>query len=359
MKYIARFLVTIAAGFSSSASAQLVLNDFEFAIRPQAGVYYDATQSGTGLTVDVIPLSPTSDLFFGTYYHYMPDGSATWMNFQNPLVQAPRADYQSTGIAATVRGSWLRAQGGQCFDCAYHSITSDFPPLGERTIEIIGSRHLRMPPSGNAAVRNMKLVKAVTQGINFSKALLENGAVWSVKQRSVNSQGVAAVSSAGWLKFRKRPVTDATAIFSTLADPNAVIGIPAHVQVPVGVANTEQQYEATCVREGGTVGGCTSFLYESTSDPSGNRITFFVDPATDRIRMYERCLSGSGAPCPTQVATYVQSVGDVIEAGPDAGGMERLVIRVLAPWAGGYAREYELTRLSPSHLAEVFPNGVP
>lgn len=360
MKVMKLLVVFAAIVCSTKVLAQSVLNDFSFSLRPQAGVYYDATQSGTGLTVDIIPLSPTSDLFFGTYYHYAPEGSATWMNFQNTVVQAPKADYQTTGVAAFIRGSWLRAQGGQCFDCAYHSITSDFPPLGERTIEIVGSRHLRMPASGNAAVRNMKLVKAVTQGINFSAALLENGAVWSVKQRSLNSQGVVVVSAAGWLKFRKRPATDQTNLFSGY-NAAGVIPVPTHLAMEAATINTVQQYEGVCLREGSTTtaGSCSSFLYESTADANANRNTFVVDPATDRIRFFARCVSGSGAPCPQHLPTYIIEIGDVFEAGPDSQGMERLVIRGLHPEFGGYIREYELTRLSPAHLAEVFPSGVP
>lgn len=355
MKLMAWLLTTVC---STTVHAQSVLNDFGFAIRPQAGVYYDATQSGTGLTVDVIPLSPTSDLFFGTYYHYTPDGSATWMNFQTTVVQTPRADYQTTGVAALVRGSWLRAQGGQCFDCAHHPITNDLPPLGERTYEIVGSRHLRMPASGNAAVRNMKLVKAVTQGINFSKALLENGAVYSVKVRTV-TLGVVAVTPAGWLRFRQRPTTDLTTLFTSAPSPNAVLTLPDYLRL--ADPNIVQQYEGTCLRSGGTVGTCLHNIYDGGGggDPAVNKGTFVIDPSTDRIRYIERCLSGSSAPCPQHMATYIQAIGDVLEAGPDAQGMERLVIRVLHSEIGGYVREYELTRVGAAHLAEVFPNGVP
>lgn len=158
------------------------LEQFTYPILPTPGVYYDPSQSGTGLTVDRVTVNGQVFLF-ATYYHYGATGEPTWLNLAAYVTQASMADYTTNGLTAEVRSEWLRTTGGQCFDCAFTAPVVSTPPYGPRALTVIGGRHLLMAASGNAADRNMRLAKALPGTGTPSQALLEKSAVWAVKYR--------------------------------------------------------------------------------------------------------------------------------------------------------------------------------
>lgn len=353
------WLVVVSLMLSVEVQAQstgLALPDFKYVVRPYPGVYYDPIQSGTGLTVDTVAV-PGQEVGFATYYHYTPDGDATWLNIATPITQVPLAEYAQTGLAAYMRGVWVAAAGGQCFDCAYQGYTVSYPPYGDRVIDIVGGRHMRLAASGNAATRNMKLAKTITPG-SFSQVLLDSGAVWEIKSRFVNASG-AVERPQGWLRFRKRPASEAKLNF-TGADPRNPI--PAFMDVPS--LNTLQQYEARCVRKDYVVDGfnarCVFGDMDSAADPNFSAIV--VDPVTDRIRSYYRCTSFDPTNCPTGGFGSTATIGgasDYLEAGPAPNGMSRIIVRSYSLATGNYHAEFELTQVPESTLKEVFPAGVP
>lgn len=344
-------------GASNVAAQSFVLTDFVYPIRPQPGAYYDQTQSGTGLTVDSVGLANGGEFVFSTYYHYGADGTPEWMNFGAPLVQQSMADYTASGVPAVIRGQWNYSQAGQCFDCAFTPNVVSTPPYGQRTFNVIGGRDIQMPASGNAAVRNMRLAKALKPGNVMSRALLESGAVWSVMKRST-SNGVVSVRKGGWIGFKKRTGTAAgeRSVFSGFETP-----IPAFLDV--ANKNALDQYEAVCVRgltsdEG--VGFCdTSSLLDRLTDGFDSQsVTFLVDPSNDRIRVYERCVTPATGACPPTQPSVITRAGDVIDAGLNADGQPRLVIRLYAGASGGWFYEYELTRVGSELINWLYPNGL-
>ena len=216
----ARLLLLLLTLVAPMAQAQITIREpleqFVYPVLPHPGVYYDPTQSGTGLTVDRVAVG--ADTFvFSTYYHYDAAGAPTWMNLATTLHQATLAEYTANGgLAAWVQSEWLRASGGQCFDCAYTVNSLTTPPYGPRTLELIGGRHLRLPASGNAANRDMRLAKALPASGSPSQRLLEKGAVWAVKWRTGGSPSrvtATAARLAGSICASARP--QRRCIFST------------------------------------------------------------------------------------------------------------------------------------------------
>lgn len=360
MKSAVLKLVLALCALTGAVQAQN-LTTFKIPVVPQPGVYYDPTYSGTGLTVDTIPLGDGSQFVFATYYHYTPNGVPTWMNFGVPVTQNSMAEYTATGVPAVLRSQWTLASGGQCFDCAYTPVSVSTPALGERVMNVIGARHIQLPASGNAATRNMRLSKALLAGGAMSRGVLEGGAIWAVKKRYFFN-GIENNMQAGWIRFKKR--VGPKSVFTGF-DPAGLVPVPDFLKV--AAMNDVDQYEVQCVRGGpatsGTdgVGSCSTSELEDTA-PDGfdsNSVTFLIDPTNDRIRLYVRCSTRSNSTCPSSSPSYITHVGDVIEAAPTAGGGQRLVIRRLVPASGGWHTEYELTRVSDDLLSWLYPNGVP
>lgn len=346
---------------SGAGSAQSILADFVYPIRPQAGVYYDPEQSGTGLTVDSVALTGGGEFVFSTYYHYGVDGTPEWMNFGAPLTQQPMATYTATGIPAVIRSQWNYAHGGQCFDCAYVAPTVTTPAYGERTINVVGARHLVMPQSGNAALRNMRLAKALKPGNVMSQSLLDSGSVWAVNRRGVGTNGSVTVLKAGWIAFKKRTGAGAGSRAVFTGYEASSVATPAFLDV--AEKNTVDQYEVVCVRglsQADGVGSCSaSRLLDSTIDGFDTQsVTFMVDPSNDRIRMYERCVTPATGACPPLSPSPIMIAGDVIDAGLSPDGQQKLVVRQFWAGLGGWNAEYELTRVSSDLIAFLYPNGL-
>ena len=350
---IRKALMLLGCVFGQAVAAQDTLVDFVYPVRPEPGVYYDPTQSGTGLTVDSVGLANGGEFVFSTFYHYGADATPEWMNFGAPLAQQSLVDYTASGVPAVLRGQWNYSRGGQCFDCAHAVNTVSTPPYGERRIEVIGGRHLRMPASGNAAALNMKLGKMLKPGGVMSEALLADGSVWSVKFRSPDS-GTPIVYDGGWIRFKKRTGTSAAdrAVFTGFEA--GVAPVPAFLDVQA--KNEVNQYEAACVR-----GSCgQSIILDSVQDGYDSQsVTFLVDPSNDRIRMYQRCVTGATGACPPTQPSLIKRAGDVIYAGRSSDGQPRLVIRLFWMTLGGWHYEYELTRVSADLISYLYPNGLP
>ncbi len=351
------------------ASFAPALPNFQWSIEPSTGMYFDETQSGTGLDVDLIPLNGET-FFFGAFYHYDPSGAPTWLTFQTFLSQTPLAGYRQSGVVASVSGPWIASNGGQCFDCAHHDPSTVATPF-QRTINVVGARHLQMPASGNAQALELKRTDAViTSGHLLGKATLEGSTVYAVTSRWINTfQGPEPIiRHYGWVKFRLRPANEVHNLFSGFtAEPGAtpnVIAPPAWMVV-AGDPNTAPQYEAKCVHEvnvqGSLVGNCNDFfgLAESTLDSNNNGWTWLRDPLSDRIRAYHRC-TGLQTVCNQFRATHADMIADVIEATPSRpGAPPRLIARVLNLEGGVFNMEVELSPVSPEELAAAFPHGVP
>jgi len=342
------------------------LPDFQWPIEPTTGMYFDETQSGTGLGVDLIPLNGET-FFFGAFYHYDPSGAPTWLTFQTFLGQTPLADYRQSGVVASVSGPWIVSNGGQCFECAHHDPSTVATPF-QRTINVVGARHLQMPASGNAQAIELKRTDAVvTSGHLLGKATLEGATVYAVTSRWMANVG-PRIHHEGWVKFRLRPANEVHNLFSGFtAEPGAIpnaIAPPAWMVV-AGDPNAAPQYEAKCIHEvnvqGSLVGNCSDGfgLAESTLDSNSNRWTFLRDPLSDRIRVYRRC-TGLQTVCNQFRATHVEAIADVMEATPPRpGAPPRLIARVLNLEGGVFNLEVELSPVSAEELAAAFPHGVP
>lgn len=363
------------AGIAPSAQAQLSgmqpLEQFVYPVLPTVGVYYDPAQSGTGLTVDRV-LAGGNTFVFATYYHYGANGEPTWLNLAAPVTQATMAQYTADGRAAWVQSEWLRADGGQCFDCAYTANTVSTPPYGVRQLELIGGRHLRLPASGNAPNRDMRLAKALVPDKTPSQRLLEKGAVWAVKRRLGTSQaGDYDTGAGGWVYFVKRPSAEKVRFEGN------TLGLQEPAFLRLADRNAPEQYELRKAIEswatlptqalqtyyGTAYGGGTLSEWPTAWDR--DEYTFLIDPATDRIRMLARCVpinGGSTPACPTGIdrtRAIVTSVSDVIDAGPNDAGQERIVIRVWNMFKGDgsafWQSEYELTRVPDDVARAIVP----
>lgn len=347
------------------------LEQFAYPVLPTVGVYYDPSQSGTGLTVDRLAVNGQTFLF-ATYYHYAANGEPTWLNLAAYVTQASMAGYSLDGVAAEVRSEWLRTTGGQCFDCAFTAPVVSTPPYGPRSLTLVGGRHLRMAASGNAADRNMRLAKALPTTGTPAQALLEKGAVWAVKWRFGQSQaGDYDAGGSGWVYFAKRPTAEKVRFqgntlglqepaFLRLADRNA----PDQYELRLALETFQTlPTEALKTLYGRGSGG--GVLADRTTAYDRDAFTFLIDPATDRIRMLGRCvpINGGETPqCPTGIdrtRAIVASVSDVIDAGPNDAGQERIVIRLWNMFKGDgtafWEQEFELTRVPDVYARAIVP----
>ncbi|MGD9585011.1 MAG: hypothetical protein AB7V26_15265, partial [Lysobacterales bacterium] len=343
------------------ASFAPALPDYLWPITPTTGMYFDETQAGTGLGVDLIPVNGQT-FFFGAFYHYDPNGAPTWFTFQSFLEQRSMAAYRQDGIPAAVSGPWIASSGGQCFDCAYSAPNTVATPFA-RTINVVGARHLRMPASGNAPDLNLQRTDAVVvSGHLLGQAVLDSGTVFKVtaRYRSLISNGPPQLFNNGWVRFRLRPASEVHNLFTGFtAEPGATPNLvpPPQWMVLAGDPNTLPQHEAECVHEvniqGGPIGLCDA-LFGMTARPfddRNNTWTFFRDPISDRLRAYRRCI-GLQTICNVGRATHINGVADVIEATPTRPGLPpRLIARVLDLEGGVLNQKLEFSPVSPEELA--------
>lgn len=372
IRRVALLLMLALSGMDTQAQSQIIfpLEQFAYPVLPTPGVYYDPTQSGTGLTVDRLSING-QPYVFSTYYHYDAAGAPTWLNLAAYVTQTSMADYTSTGLAAEVRSEWLRTTGGQCFDCAFTAPVVSTPPYGPRALQVIGGRHLKMAASGNAADRNMRLAKALVPNKTPSQQLLEKGAVWALKWRCGKSQPGDGCENGGngWVYFVKRPASE------KLRFQSNVYGLQEPSFLRMTDRNTPEQYELrkALPSYSSLPTSALQNLYGSgstiiTDDPAiwdADRYSFVIDAASDRIRMLERCYPNNGAQttaCPTGIdrtRAIVTSVSDVIDAGPNEFGQERIVIRLWNMFKGDgtafWEQEFELTRVPDAYARAIVP----
>ena len=360
---------SMAAGLavSSPTLADVTLAQFSYQVRPTPGVYYDPSQSGTGLTIDTVRVA-NQDFVFSTYYHYAPFGDPTWMNFGAYALQSTIADYTASGLPAYIRSQFNRSTGGQCFDCAFTPPTTTTPALGERDLKILSSKHLLMPASGNAADRNMRLAKAIPSSGTQIQALLDSGAVWSVKWRRASSGGDIEDVSAGWIYFKKRPDNQKLTFGANVLNQQEpewlrVADKNSPTQYELWSVFSPTQIQALPTSLGDAIGFMPSDLGQEDPIQFENDLgTIIVDPVAGKARHYIRCTSNVSWCVNWNVRTNVtiQYVSDVIEAGPDAQGADRVVLRQWShPTNGagpGWTDEYELTRITNALARAIAPH---
>ncbi len=343
------------------------LPDFRYVVRPVPGVYFDPSQSGTGLTIDTIPANGQT-IAFATYYHYDPNGAPTWLNKIAPIVPATTAQYTVDGIPATVRGPWIAAAAGQCFDCAYAANTVSYPPYGERVMNVIDGRWLQLPASGNAATRNMQLGKTAQPSAAMSLALLESGAVWQSRNRYYYPQGVENLKLSGLVRFARRHPSKKWTFLAPLAVsqlPDGQGGFlpatqPAWLDVP-GLNSIETQYQIEQVLVSAAVGfpSALGVSYDPTFQELANSAstsTFVIQTQTGAIHGIGHSIGGASFNRDNAVpirASYVTWAGTTDE------GQPRLIIRVWDRRINTWFEEIELTRVSDDYRKLVLPNYVP
>lgn len=352
----AMMLMLVHGGVHAQFSG-LLLPNFKWDVQPTPGGYYDPAQPGTGVMVDTLAQGSGAPFVFLAYYHYEPNGQADWLTMGATVTQASLAEYTATGVPAQIRSQWIRSVGGQCLDCAHLAPTTALVP-GERTLNLVGGRHIEFPAAGNASQQRMKMAKDFGADGSISKTLLDSGIVWSVRTRSF-FEGAERNFNAGWLRFRRR--VERLSEVSSFVPPNAIVPPPAFL-TNVPLHNTGPQWEVACVRsESGSnsVGSCSiSGLLDSVTQTSfdTNNNTFVVDATNDRIRYTSRCVL---TPCLPSGPSHANSIGEVLEVAPTSDGRRRMVLRVFGPGLGGWTDELEFTQVGADYLAATFPNGVP
>src|SRR5947209_9729339 len=85
-------------------------------ISPWRGTYYDPTQSGTGIQVDV----GANGNAFVALYAYGTDGAPTFYAFQGKYMPNDEVTRWHTGVIGNMSGgTFYSAKGGQCVGCPY------------------------------------------------------------------------------------------------------------------------------------------------------------------------------------------------------------------------------------------------
>lgn len=368
---------TPANSFTPEEAAQFTLPSLTFGVSPVPGVYFDPAQSGTGFTSDTVVANgvPT---FFATYYHYTANGDPTWMNILGPIVQSSLTSYAADGVPAKVTGPFQRVTGGQCFDCAYVAPANVATPHGNRSLDIVDGRWIRMPASGNAAERNMHLARVFTSQAALNSALLESGAVWQCKQRHY-WQGVENGSASGtdkslcgWLRFERRapnmnwryvaPVT--TTWIQDGQGGHLASTQPAWLAVnDLNSIAVQYQLEAVLFNET-TIGSWGNpysggLKIEQAGATNAGATTIIVNPANGNIHAVSHCIGCTSGPSFNRDNAGVTEVGQFVWAGVDGNGQERLIVRMWSRYLNAFVGEIELTRVPEALRKQLLPNYVP
>jgi hypothetical protein len=343
--------------YSTEFVAGYSLPSFQYQVKPAGGVFYDPPQAGTGLTMDVFKVGG-ADYGFVTYYHYQADGRPTWMNLIAPIQQSSVSEYTLDGVPAKIVGRWAETNGGQCFDCAYTGFPPvNYPPHGERALTVRSGYQVDMPASGAAALREMRLGRALGDGQPM-KGLLESGDVWQVKER-YRADGVVGERNAGWIRFAKRTADKkwqyVAAPATTCVDNGSGVALPS--QTPSWMNHSastlnaiEQQYEARCVFSSSAAGSCAEFVETASS----SRGTIFIDPSNQRAFLKQHCIG-----CTTGPSFFRDNAAVVQSAEVVTSGADRLVIRSFDAQLNVWLKEYELVRVPLEVVKLLVPNYTP
>ncbi len=342
---------------SQETAANYSLQDFKYQIKPAGGVFYDPSQAGTGLTLDVFNVG-SADYGFVTYYHYGADGRPTWLNLIAPIQQNGLEEYTADGVPAKMEGRWAETNGGQCFDCAFNGFPPvSYPPHGQRVLSVRSGYQVDLPASGSAALREMRLGRALSDGQPM-KGLLESGDVWQVKERH-RGPGVVYERNAGWIRFAKRAMDKkwryVAAPATSCVDNGSGSPLPSNLPLwmnhsDVELNAIEQQYEARCVLSSSAAGSCPYFVDTGTSSYA----TFFIDPANQRAFLKEHCIG-----CTTGVSFFRDNAAVVGSAEVLTSGADRLVIRKYDALSNQWVWEYELVRVPLEVVRLLVPNYTP
>lgn len=171
--------------------------------------------------------------------------------------------------------------------------------------------------------------------------------------------------------FRKRPTAEKVRFQGN------TLGLQEPAFLRLSDRNAPDQYELRKALETYTTlptealqtlygrGSAGGQLSDFTSAPDRDAFTFVIDPTTDRIRMLQRCTPSNGGEtpaCPTGIdrtRAIVTSVSDVIDAGPNDAGQERIVIRMWNMFKGDgsafWEQEFELTRVPDAYARAIVP----
>jgi len=353
---------TVAQTYTPETVGAFRLPNFAYGVRPKPGVYQDLGQLGTGRgwTIDSAQIG-AADIFFGAFYHYLPNGQPTWLVLQSTITQASPSEYKADGVPAYVRGTMYNGVNGPCIDCPLTQNTVVTAPIGERTLNIIGGRKLQFLQLNGQAPMNPQLVRDAQPG-SASQRLVDSGAVWALSMRH-SILGQVETRSAGWVRFGKRdPIRYWTYIGYTGTSIHDGIGgfLPSTMPAWLDIAskNGLPQYELVCATQDMPqlglcigVGGAEPFG-RSDSDLD----TWIIDPTTDRLHHFAHTTQGVSF---LRDNAVVQRAAVLIDAGPDADGNDRFVYRNYSRNVDGFDIELQFTKVPLPLVQAIIPGYVP
>jgi len=139
------FAFLIAANTTIAAAAPYPpdpahVNNSLTAIYPYRGTYYDPSQAGTGIQVDI----GAGGNAFVTYYSYSSTGQPDWYILQAQYQPSDEVTRWTTGVIGTMSGPFYQAFNGQCLGCPYTpnggAVVAPFNP----TLSWVNSREVKM-----------------------------------------------------------------------------------------------------------------------------------------------------------------------------------------------------------------------
>ena len=119
-----RFAIFPLLLIGSFANAGMTSNKLG-TIQPYTGMYFDPTQSGSGLNVDVGP----GGMLFMTFETYDQAGNQVNLITQPTYVPSSEVDLESSGVIGHATATFYQATNGQCPGCPYRSPTLTATPL--------------------------------------------------------------------------------------------------------------------------------------------------------------------------------------------------------------------------------------
>ena len=135
---LAMFAALCTAYAPPPAMAQLVSSKLG-SIQPYTGMYYDANQSGSGLTVDLGP----DNLLFMVFETYDFNGNQVNYITQPNFIPSSEGALQATGAIGSAVGSFYQVTNGQCPGCPYRKPQATMTSLAA-TFVWSSPRHVTM-----------------------------------------------------------------------------------------------------------------------------------------------------------------------------------------------------------------------
>lgn len=285
------FLIFLALQSSFALSQQTIFRQIEpiIPILPEAGGFFDPTQPGNGIMVEVAK----DGFVFGAFFYYTQQGLTKWATLAGPCVPVSEAERMATGVVCrVVQAAMNDAVGGQCWGCP-HTPPANPPSPEMRDVEAVFFSSNRGQLRASGTVLPLSRLSEIYPGQSIQANLL--GSWKRVQYRKAKDCGTCGeytvAQEIGTIVVRPKQVK---VNFWDVQMPN---GFPRSLTLSGFPFPTEDgtQFEMFCEDDAGSMSGCIG-VGASEGTASGNQL-LYQEPSSGLVRVIGICTSPSRPNC--------------------------------------------------------------